>query len=456
MDILKFVYKQGDIILSSGQKSNYYFDFRLLCSDPPRMNYAVDLIIAEINRTQLQFDIICGVPMGAIPLATLLSAKTGKPFIMLRKERKTYGAKNIIEGSFTVGNICLIVDDVMTTGNSIKKCAETLRKEGLIVKNAVVLLSRGKNNQLNSGLTVHSSIDKSTLKSFLNRPKIKLGDIVLENPLMNASGCYCTSTKELDELLASSAAAVVTKSCTVHQWEGNPRPRYASDAIGSINSNGLCNMGLTYYLDWANGAKSQKPKIISVSGLDINEKWTLLSDVICTGNILEVNISCPNIDGGDFQKTLENMMRILVNLNMHWKPPESKIGLKLPPLFYPGDITAIGGIINKFKHMINYIVCSNSLPNGLFLANGKPAIVPRAGIGGVGGKYLKPIALSNVYQLRKIIDPAVAIVGCGGVSTGQDVRDYLDAGAAAVQIGTQLVEEGPGCFARILKELDSL
>ena len=68
-----------------------------------------------------------------------------------------------------------------------------------------------------------------------------------ENPLMNASGVHCMTTKELDELAASRAGAFITKSSTTLERAGNPEPRYVSVPLGSINSMGLPNQGIDYY-----------------------------------------------------------------------------------------------------------------------------------------------------------------------------------------------------------------
>ena len=80
--------------------------------------------------------------------------------------------------------------------------------------------------------------------------QVKFGNFVFDNPLMNASGCWCESAEKLDELQASASGSFVTKSATENYREGNPSPRYVEVPLGSINSMGLPNEGLNYYLDY--------------------------------------------------------------------------------------------------------------------------------------------------------------------------------------------------------------
>ena len=128
------------------------------------------------------------------------------------------------------------------------------------------------------------------------------------------------------------------------------------------------------------------------------------------------------------------------------------MGLKLPPYFDPSHFDHVAKVINKYPDTIKFITCINSLGNGLVIdpETDHPVIYPKGGLGGIGGDYCKPIALANVYQFYQRLD--IPIIGCGGVKHGTDVYEHIMAGASLVQIGTQLVKEGPGCFKRIERE----
>lgn len=136
----KNIIKNGDFILKSGKKSSMYFDLRTIISYPKLLNQMVDLFWDKIK--DMDFDLICGVAYGAIPVATGISLKYNKPMLIKRKERKDYGTKKIIEGEYKKGQKCLLIDDVVTTGKSIQENVEDLEKEGLIIKKRIVFLNR--------------------------------------------------------------------------------------------------------------------------------------------------------------------------------------------------------------------------------------------------------------------------------------------------------------------------
>jgi dihydroorotate dehydrogenase (fumarate) len=103
-------------------------------------------------------------------------------------------------------------------------------------------------------------------------------DYNFKNPLMNASGIYCMTVEELDELAHSTAGAFITKSSTLQLREGNPSPRYYDVPLGSINSMGLPNLGLQYYLDYAIDRQDRfdTPIFFSIAGMSVAENIEML------------------------------------------------------------------------------------------------------------------------------------------------------------------------------------
>ncbi|HAB97968.1 MAG TPA: dihydroorotate oxidase, partial [Enterococcus sp.] len=101
------------------------------------------------------------------------------------------------------------------------------------------------------------------------------GKFTYKNPFMNASGVHCMTIEELDELAASAAGSFVTKSATLEARAGNPEPRYTDLPLGSINSMGLPNLGVDYYLDYAikkqQEMTQQAPFFFSVAGMSVAE-----------------------------------------------------------------------------------------------------------------------------------------------------------------------------------------
>jgi len=270
--------------------------------------------------------------------------------------------------------------------------------------------------------------------------------IEMQSPIMNASGCHCTTRNELNELDNSSAGAVISKSCTINSRIGNDLPRYYDTSSLSINSTGLANEGWEYY----SKIKLSKPYIISVAGIEKGDNIYILKQLQECYNcdMIELNLSCPNIIGKpqigyDFEDSYE-LLRQVFEFN------EKKIGIKLPPYFDMIHFNYMSDILNEFTP--SYITCINSLGNGfVFDDDFKPSIVPKNGYGGIGGSIIKPFGLSNVRHFHELL-PNLNIIGCGGIIDSRDVKEYLISGAKMVQIGTQLVKEGPSCFKRIIDE----
>lgn len=128
------------------------------------------------------FDHVCGVPYTALPVATLLSIKSNKSMLMRRKETKAYGTKKSIEGHYKAHDICLIIEDVVTSGSSILETVKDLRKEGLIVNDAVIILDReqgGNSNLMKNDVQIKSLFTMTSLIGIL----VKSGNITEEMAL---------------------------------------------------------------------------------------------------------------------------------------------------------------------------------------------------------------------------------------------------------------------------------
>lgn len=141
--------KFGDYILSSGKKSPYYIDLRQTISSPITMdwigNSLTRIIINEIGRDKI--DKILGVPTAGVPFATVVSQKLGIPLIYYRQARKEHGVRKKVEGILDRNDRVLVVDDLITTGESVIEAAEVVRDQGGVVNEMVVLLDREQGGQ---------------------------------------------------------------------------------------------------------------------------------------------------------------------------------------------------------------------------------------------------------------------------------------------------------------------
>jgi len=270
---------------------------------------------------------------------------------------------------------------------------------------------------------------------------------------MNASGALCVTREELLALGGSQAGAIVTKSMTVEARQGNPSPRYYGFSGGSINSMGLPNLGYKTYAEMIPELKKfGKPVIASVAGL-CEDDFPTIAKVIneAKPDLIEVNLSCPNIPGkpqvgydAEASERLMKRVRKVITVPM---------GVKLPPYFDPAHHKLMGDVIGRCG--VDFLNLINSVGNGLVVDPETETVVikPKGGFGGLGGTIIKPVALANVRAFYKHFEGRMPIIGTGGVMSGVDAFEHFLCGASAVQIGTVLVEEGLGVFARLEREL---
>ena len=278
--------------------------------------------------------------------------------------------------------------------------------------------------------------------------KTEIAGFSFDNCLMNAAGIYCMTKEELLAIENSEAGSFVTKTGTLEAREGNPQPRYADTDWGSINSMGLPNKGIDYYLDFVTELQDQdnsKNHVLSLVGLSPEETHIILKKVENSNynGLIELNLSCPNVPGKpqiayDFEMT----DLILSEIFSYYQKP---LGIKLPPYFDIVHFDQAATIFNKYP--LAFINCVNSIGNGLVIDDETVVIKPKNGFGGIGGDFIKPTALANVHAFYKRLNPSIKIIGTGGVKNGRDAFEH---------IGTALQKEGPEIFQRVSRELKEI
>ena len=136
LGIIKF----GNFTLKSGIESPFYVDLRPLSSSPQLLKTLANNLLELVENAP--FELICGVPYAALPMGTTMSLVSGTPLIIKRKENKGYGTKRMVEGVYQDGQNCLLVEDVITSGQSLLETIDEIEREGLKVTDIVVVLDR--------------------------------------------------------------------------------------------------------------------------------------------------------------------------------------------------------------------------------------------------------------------------------------------------------------------------
>lgn len=273
---------------------------------------------------------------------------------------------------------------------------------------------------------------------------------------MNAAGAKDVSLPDLRALGESMAGAIVIKTATAAFRPGNDLPRWYTDEIGSVNSMGLPNLGYERYVEAMPELKRfKKPVIASVSGIKTgdNEKMIAAYDETDV-DMIEVNLSCLNLVGkGQMGYDYEASEKMLRSCRKLTKKP---IGVKLPPYLDGFQFEKMAKVLKKTK--VDFVVTINSIGNTLIVdaERERKVIAPNNGLGGLGGAYVKPVALANVYNFNQLFENKMPIIGVGGVADGVDAFEHILAGATAVGIGTALVNEGIGIFERTGRELSAM
>jgi dihydroorotate dehydrogenase (fumarate) len=285
---------------------------------------------------------------------------------------------------------------------------------------------------------------------------VEIGGVRIAPLLMNASGPNCTTLEQLSELGRSGAGAIVTKSMTREPRAGNAEPRYRDLPLGSINSMGLPNLGYAEYCRLLPRLREfGKPVVASIAGFSLDDYVTIVRAASEAGfDLIEVNLSCPNVAGEpqvgyDFAHSED----VLAAVRGACKRP---LGVKLPPYFDPVHHERMAAIVRRSG--VDFLTLINSVGNALVIdaESETPVIHPRGGFGGLGGEYIKPVALANVRAFYTLTGGEIPIIGVGGAYTGRDVFEFLLAGASAVQLGTVYMQEGIGVYKRVAAELDAL
>lgn len=282
-----------------------------------------------------------------------------------------------------------------------------------------------------------------------------LGPITLEHPIINASGTF--DVLEADSVLAADLfetfpfAAYVPKTVTLLPRTGNKPPRLYETAAGLLNSIGLANKGIENFIaeDLPRLAELPVPVIASIAGENTADYGRCCEILAGREEVsaVELNISCPNVeldgralgcDPGRTEKAT-SLARAATS-----KYLVVKLTPNVTDIVELAKAAAAGGA--DCISVINTVHGMALDPWTL-----KPVLGHKTG--GLSGPAVKPVALRAVYMVSRALD--LPVIGMGGVTTAQDVLEFLAAGASAVAVGTASFRD-PMLAPRLAGELRDL
>lgn len=271
-----------------------------------------------------------------------------------------------------------------------------------------------------SNLTSNNGLDLS----------VNIAGITLNNPITTASGTFAPhESSEFYDL--SELGAMITKGIANVPWDGNPVPRIAETYGGMINAVGLQNPGVDYFIEHELPfAKQFNTKVIAnVAGRSVSDYCEVVERLSETDvDMLEVNISCPNVKEGGIGFGTCTDMAALVTREVK-RVSKKPIIIKLTP-----NVTNIAEIAKSVEaEGADAVSLINTLLGmKIDVHRKKPVIYNK--MGGFSGPAIKPVAVRMVYQVRRAVN--IPIIGLGGIMTGEDVVEFIMAGADAVSVGT--------------------
>ena len=272
--------------------------------------------------------------------------------------------------------------------------------------------------------------------------KVTLSGIVLDNPIIPASGTFGFGYEFASLYDINMLGTFSFKGTTKEPRFGNPTPRIAETPSGMLNSVGLQNPGVEKVISEELPKLKQvfkKPVMANVSGFAV-EDYAYTCEMLDSEEQIgwfEVNISCPNVHGGGlaFGTSAKNAEAVTKAVK---KVTNKPVYIKLSPNVT--DITEIAKACEA-AGADGVSLINTLLGMRINLKNRKPILANK--MGGFSGSAILPVALRMVYQVYDAVK--IPIIGMGGVSTAEDVIEMMLAGATAVQVGAANLVEPFAC-----------
>ncbi|MBO6155069.1 MAG: dihydroorotate dehydrogenase [Lachnospiraceae bacterium] len=263
--------------------------------------------------------------------------------------------------------------------------------------------------------------------------QVNLAGVVLQNPVMEASGTFGSGMEYSEFVDLNQLGAVVTKGVANVPWPGNPTPRVAEVRSGMLNAIGLQNPGVEVFCqrDLKFLEDYNKTKVVvNVCGkseqdyLDVVERLADEKRV----DMLEINISCPNVKEGGiaFGQDPKAVESITSKVKEVAKQP---VIMKLSP-----NVTDIATMARAAEAGGADVISLINTLTGMKIDVERQTFVLANKTGGMSGPAVHPIAVRMVYQVAQAVN--IPIIGMGGIETPEDAIEMILAGANAISVGT--------------------
>jgi dihydroorotate dehydrogenase (NAD+) catalytic subunit len=283
------------------------------------------------------------------------------------------------------------------------------------------------------------------------RLSVSLPPLVLRNPILSASGTYGHGLEMEHMIDVSQVGGLVSKTVTLRPRPGNPMPRVCETEAGFLNSIGLENKGIAYYV------RELLPKmaaadtcVITNIGAERVEEFVELAAMLSDEpavDAIEVNLSCPNVQEGKLPFATDPRMaaRVIEGVKKATRKP---VLAKLSP-----NVSRIGDMAIAVESAGADAITAVNTVLGMKVdwKTGRPGLATVQG--GYSGSAIKPIALRCAWECARAVK--IPVVGCGGIYTAADVLEFLVVGCRAVQIGTASFGD-PGLMGRLAEEMNTL
>lgn len=278
----------------------------------------------------------------------------------------------------------------------------------------------------------------------------EIAGLYLKNPTILASGIMGSTGSSLMRIARDGGAgAVVTKSVGMEAREGHSNPTVIEVEGGLLNAIGLSNPGISEFKSEVETAKKGGvPVIVSVFGFTVEEFADVAVNAQKYGaDAIELNLSCPNVKkaGTVYGQSPELSQRVVETV---------KERVNIPVI---AKLTANSSNIVEVAKACEEAGCDgitaiNTLgAMKIDIRTKRPVLGNKTG--GLSGPCIKPVALRCVYEISKELD--IPVIGCGGITTGEDAIEFLMAGAKAVEIGTGVHLRGVDVFKKVCNEIEA-